>query len=365
MKQENWDKLFGPLFGAAGLAGQDRLTPHFRQHNPLDLVQDPARGDTQEGPPLHRLRRRRLPHRGQLRPPPRPRRPQDPPRVPGPRRRAHLELLAHGDRRRPEVHRPELPPMSAAFRDRLLARRPARRNASQPALARAGRDRLGRRLRLALPRHGARGPRPRGRPAPGPGRARAVRLPGAHPEKRARRGSRRPWTPARPASSSPTSTAPRDAVRAVHWAKYPPKAAAASASAGPTATGPASRRTSRRPTPERSSSPRSSTSTGSGPSSSILGVSGVDAVFIGPYDLSASLGKPGRIQDADVREAVARGRGGLRREKGAGRHLHRGHPGAPSRPSERVIRWSVRASISAFSPRRRPTSSGRCRPRNP
>lgn len=38
MKQENWDKLLGPLFGAAGLAGKDRLTPHFRKHNPLDLV---------------------------------------------------------------------------------------------------------------------------------------------------------------------------------------------------------------------------------------------------------------------------------------------------------------------------------------
>jgi len=37
---------------------------------------------------------------------------------------------------------------------------------------------------------------------------------------------------------------------------------------------------------------------------SILGVSGVDAVFIGPYDLSASLGKPGRIEDSDVREAI-------------------------------------------------------------
>jgi 2-keto-3-deoxy-L-rhamnonate aldolase RhmA len=30
----------------------------------------------------------------------------------------------------------------------------------------------------------------------------------------------------------------------------------------------------------------------------------VDAVFIGPYDLSTSLGKPGRIQDPDVLEAV-------------------------------------------------------------
>lgn len=36
----------------------------------------------------------------------------------------------------------------------------------------------------------------------------------------------------------------------------------------------------------------------------ILAVPGVDAVFIGPYDLSASLGKPGRIQDGDVREAI-------------------------------------------------------------
>lgn len=38
MKPENWDKMFGPLFGAAGLTGQDRLTPHFRRHNPLDLA---------------------------------------------------------------------------------------------------------------------------------------------------------------------------------------------------------------------------------------------------------------------------------------------------------------------------------------
>jgi 2-keto-3-deoxy-L-rhamnonate aldolase RhmA len=36
----------------------------------------------------------------------------------------------------------------------------------------------------------------------------------------------------------------------------------------------------------------------------ILAVGGVDAVFIGPYDLSASLGKPGHIQDPDVRAAI-------------------------------------------------------------
>ena len=39
MEQEDWDQLLGPLFGAAGLAGPDRLTPHFRPHNPLDLAE--------------------------------------------------------------------------------------------------------------------------------------------------------------------------------------------------------------------------------------------------------------------------------------------------------------------------------------
>lgn len=36
----------------------------------------------------------------------------------------------------------------------------------------------------------------------------------------------------------------------------------------------------------------------------IAGVAGLDAVFIGPYDLSASMGKPGRVGDADVQEAI-------------------------------------------------------------
>ena len=36
----------------------------------------------------------------------------------------------------------------------------------------------------------------------------------------------------------------------------------------------------------------------------ILDVDPVDAVFVGPYDLSASMGKPGRVQDADVRQQI-------------------------------------------------------------
>ena len=37
----------------------------------------------------------------------------------------------------------------------------------------------------------------------------------------------------------------------------------------------------------------------------IVAVPGVDAVFIGPFDLSASLGKPGAIDAGDVQDAVA------------------------------------------------------------
>ena len=37
---------------------------------------------------------------------------------------------------------------------------------------------------------------------------------------------------------------------------------------------------------------------------SILDVSGIDGVFIGPYDLSASMGKPGNIHDADVQHHI-------------------------------------------------------------
>jgi 2-dehydro-3-deoxyglucarate aldolase/4-hydroxy-2-oxoheptanedioate aldolase len=37
----------------------------------------------------------------------------------------------------------------------------------------------------------------------------------------------------------------------------------------------------------------------------ICRVPGIEGIFIGPYDLSASLGKPGRVTDADVRQAVA------------------------------------------------------------
>jgi 2-dehydro-3-deoxyglucarate aldolase/4-hydroxy-2-oxoheptanedioate aldolase len=36
----------------------------------------------------------------------------------------------------------------------------------------------------------------------------------------------------------------------------------------------------------------------------IAAVPGIDAVFVGPYDLSASMGKPGQIQDPEVQAAI-------------------------------------------------------------
>lgn len=38
---------------------------------------------------------------------------------------------------------------------------------------------------------------------------------------------------------------------------------------------------------------------------SIVSVPGIDAVLVGPYDLSASLGKVGQVADPDVRQAIA------------------------------------------------------------
>ena len=36
----------------------------------------------------------------------------------------------------------------------------------------------------------------------------------------------------------------------------------------------------------------------------IVGVPGIDAIFIGPYDLSASLGKMGQLNDPEVKRAI-------------------------------------------------------------
>lgn len=44
----------------------------------------------------------------------------------------------------------------------------------------------------------------------------------------------------------------------------------------------------------------------------IAAVDGVDVLFIGPFDLSASMGKPGRFDDTEVTEALARAEAAIR-----------------------------------------------------
>jgi 2-dehydro-3-deoxyglucarate aldolase len=46
---------------------------------------------------------------------------------------------------------------------------------------------------------------------------------------------------------------------------------------------------------------------------SILDVAGIDAIFVGPYDMSASLGKPGRIDDPEVQAHIFAVRDACRR----------------------------------------------------
>ncbi|HSK10516.1 MAG TPA: aldolase/citrate lyase family protein [Vicinamibacterales bacterium] len=45
----------------------------------------------------------------------------------------------------------------------------------------------------------------------------------------------------------------------------------------------------------------------------IAALTGVDAIFVGPFDLSASLGKPGAIADTDVQAAITRVLGACQR----------------------------------------------------
>ena len=96
-----------------------------------------------------------------------------------------------------------------------------------------------------------------------------------------------------------------DAVKAVHWAKYPPEGGRSVGFSRANGYGTRFQENVETANDGTVVVAQVEHIDGVRAIDSILGVSGVDAVFIGPYDLSASLGKPGRIQDPDVREAVA------------------------------------------------------------
>jgi 2-keto-3-deoxy-L-rhamnonate aldolase RhmA len=95
-----------------------------------------------------------------------------------------------------------------------------------------------------------------------------------------------------------------DATRAVHWSKFPPEGGRGVGFSRSNGYGTRFQESVESANMENVVVVQVEHIDGVRSIEAILGVSGVDAVFIGPYDLSASLGKPGRIQDPDVREAI-------------------------------------------------------------
>lgn len=104
----------------------------------------------------------------------------------------------------------------------------------------------------------------------------------------------------------PRVNGPDEAARAVHWAKYPPEGGRSVGFSRSNRYGAAFQESVETDNQATSLIVQIEHIDGVQAIEGILDVGGVDAVFIGPYDLSASLGKPGRIQDPDVREAINR-----------------------------------------------------------
>jgi len=77
----------------------------------------PAGRYSEAGSMVPGLRRRRFPVRGKCRLTHDLQRPRHTAREPNARRRAQLDLLAHRHHRRPEVHRPEFPPVARTTKD--------------------------------------------------------------------------------------------------------------------------------------------------------------------------------------------------------------------------------------------------------
>jgi 2-keto-3-deoxy-L-rhamnonate aldolase RhmA len=96
-----------------------------------------------------------------------------------------------------------------------------------------------------------------------------------------------------------------EAARAVHWAKYPPEGGRSVGFSRANRYGARFQENVETANAETVVVAQVEHIDGVGAIEAILDVGGVDAVFVGPYDLSASLGKPGQIQDPDVREAIA------------------------------------------------------------
>jgi 2-dehydro-3-deoxyglucarate aldolase len=95
-----------------------------------------------------------------------------------------------------------------------------------------------------------------------------------------------------------------EAARTVHWAKYPPRGGRSVGFSRANRYGARFQENVETANAETVVVAQVEHIDGVRKIDDILAVPDLDAVFIGPYDLSASLGKPGQIQAPDVREAI-------------------------------------------------------------
>jgi 2-keto-3-deoxy-L-rhamnonate aldolase RhmA len=95
-----------------------------------------------------------------------------------------------------------------------------------------------------------------------------------------------------------------DAARAVHWSKYPPEGGRSVGFSRATRYGVRFKENVGTANAETVVVAQVEHIDGVRAIEAILAVAGIDAVFVGPYDLSASLNKPGRLEDPEVRDAV-------------------------------------------------------------
>ena len=95
-----------------------------------------------------------------------------------------------------------------------------------------------------------------------------------------------------------------DAALAVHWAKYPPEGGRSVGFSRANRYGARFQENVEGANQETVVVAQVEHIDGVRAIEAILAVPGIDAVFIGPYDLSASLNKPGRLDDPEVRDAI-------------------------------------------------------------
>lgn len=95
-----------------------------------------------------------------------------------------------------------------------------------------------------------------------------------------------------------------DAAQAVHWSKYPPEGGRSVGFTRSNRYGVRFRENVATANGETAVVAQVEHIDGVRAIEAILAVRGVDAVFIGPFDLSASLGKPGRLDDPEVKGAI-------------------------------------------------------------